>query len=156
MPKNKQISPEKRESLKEEYFRLKEQGIRNESFVWLKKNKWEFLLPAEQEQKILAGKFKQLLLSNTFNLYFDNPVLHEGSYVYVTQFIGERVNVYVTTKDLLSELRSEIRETNPDVAISFLVLRGRYQHKGRTYDVRVGAYGVLCSKLTRVFLEVNR
>lgn len=142
----------KKDTLRRQYFYLKRNAVNNKKFTWLQKNKWDFLLPNKEIQRQLTEKFQLLLLSNTFDQYFNNPVLYDQPYVYVTEFKNNLVNIYVTIKDLLSELCDEIERRVSDEAISFLVFKGIYQYKSKKYELRIGAYGVPCHKLTKAII----
>lgn len=142
-----------RDVLRRQYLYLKRHAVNNKKFTRLRRCKWDFLLPNNEIQRQLTEKFKLLLLSNTFDQYFNNTVLYDLPYVYVTEFNNNLVNVYVTIKDLLPELCDEIERRVSDEAISFLVFKGIYRYKNKKYELRIGAYGVPCHKLTKAIIE---
>jgi len=127
--------------------------LQAEEFEFLKRNKWEFLLPTEKEQQSIIKKFKVLLSKKNFDLYLNNPIIYDRSCAYVTEFFGKYVNIYVTSKELVTELLDEIKERISLDAISYLVFLGKYRHNNEMFELRVGAYGVPCSKLAKVTID---
>ncbi len=150
MPKN--IGDNNKVTLRKKYFDLRNSPKKGEDFFLLKKDKWSFLLPSDDEQEILIKKFKFLLSSKDFRFYLDSPVIHSESCVYVTEVREGSINIYVTAEYLLPELREEMKERAADEAISFLVLKGKYEYQNQLYELRIGAYGVPCYKLTKAII----
>ena len=140
---------EEKEALKKKYICLKKADKKTKDFFLLKKNKWSFLLPCDEEQEKVIKKFTMLLKREIFEPYITNIVSYEDSCVYVTEIRSNRINIYVTTKNLLSELCDEIKEKVSDESISFLIFKKKYSHKNKLYELRVGAYGIPCYKLTK-------
>lgn len=149
----KQTEDKKKAALRRKYFDLKRTKPKSKKLSLLKKDKWSFLLPGEEEQERVIKKFELLLKSNRFKKYINSQISREDSCVYVTEVRNDMINLYVTTENLLDELCDEIKEKISNEAISFLVLKGKYSYKGKSCDLRIGAYGVPCHKLTKSLIK---
>ena len=96
----------------------------------------------------MIEKFRALLLEESYSEYLDASPLVRGNCAYVTEIIGKNINLYVTTPALLPHLSEQIRQRRGNNALCFLVLRGVLGYRGKRFQLRIGAYGVPCSKLT--------
>ncbi len=112
-----------------------------------------FRLPPAEVQQQIAAAFRSLIRSDCLDAYFRTPLTRKDNLVYYSEIRGPYANLYVTTLALLPRLRLTMARRESHEAIAFMVLKGTCLQHGVSTEVRVGAFGVPCTVLTRVLTE---
>jgi hypothetical protein len=126
----------------------------SETYKFLSRNKWDFLLPSEGDQKKVLDKFRFLLDSRDLDFYINTgQVFEEGNFIY-SVIKDKEITIFVTTSFLAPELLHELSKTQLSHSVAFSVKWKKYIRGGREYSLRIAAFGIPCQKVLRVLMKV--
>ncbi len=125
-----------------------------ETYKFLLRNKWDFLLPSESEQEKVLSKFGELLTNSKFESVIDSRDIFDDG-VFVSSIINDgEITIFLTTSFLANELMSELEKSQRLYSLALSVKWGRYEKDGKEYDIRIAVFGIPCQKTQKVLMDV--